>query len=404
MTYTLSPTDNIIEKLNALKTGDVAIIPGGVYKLGKTGDVQIRLDNLSGVTIQGSNVVFDLSDAVITGGYCYGFLLNNCHDVTIKGIRVTNLKQPANGWPLFGWVNQNCTGLRISVCEVDNIGGQGFFDSNSNGTYYLNCDSHHNADPFSRTPYNGSNGFSVTGGSTSTNITYDGCRAWLNSDDGWDFYGVDGNFTIKNSWSFWNGYIPGKVVVGDGSGFKLGPTSTKLGLVRTLTGNLAFENVAKGFDQNNANCEMLIANNTSYKNGVGFSFGYNLNTLINSKNNISFDETPYAGDNVKGTNNSWNGLAPTALDFKSLSSLGCDGKRGADGSLPILPFMRLATAKLAGLGAYPDFAVTSEKVTKWKGHVYSDGTMSTAKAVNLKKNWIGDVIRYTDNTTEFKTN
>ena len=84
----------------------------------------------------------------------------------------------------------------------------------------------------------------------------------------------------------------------------LGPTETNESttLLRILTNNLSFENRTKGFDQNAANCQMNIYNNSCYNNGTSgdaaYSFGYNLGTTINSKNNLNYTTTGssnYAG-------------------------------------------------------------------------------------------------------------
>ena len=65
------------------------------------------------------------------------------------------------------------------------------------------------------------------------------------------------------------------------------------------------------------------------------------------KNNISLaseqGELRYWGANTFNTNNSWSPVySVSAADFVSVSSVGMDGPRQADGSLPVTNFMRLA--------------------------------------------------------------
>ena len=351
------------EKLkDVMVAGDTAYIRGGTYTVAKSAATSVRCDlrgiagtSGSHITISaypGETPILDLSDVLLTVTDGYG-LYTNGNYIDYIGLRVTGLAQnsggPNPGEPLWGWINENATGITVTRCVVDNIGGQGFFESATNGTYYLNCDVYYCSDPYSGSPYGGSNGFSATGnGNTATNITYEGCRAWWISDDGWDFFGIDGYVTIKNCWSFWNGYIPGTfTLAGDGCGYKLGPTETNqsANLKRVLTNNLAFENRNTGFDQNNANCKMNIFNNTAYANvsGSGFSFGYNLGTPISSSNNASLNNnSTFAGTNIQGNNNSWNGsVTITTGDFITVSSAGVTGSRQADGSLPNLNFLKL---------------------------------------------------------------
>ena len=120
----------------------------------------------------------------------------------------------------------------------------------------MNCDSHHNADPYtgnagtSNPNYGWSDGLE-SAGLTSDNNAIDGCRFWSNSDDGLDLRFANGHWTIKNTWSFWNGFIPGTPTSGgDGVGYKLGgkrpPASTDT--LRTITNSIAFGNKGSGFD------------------------------------------------------------------------------------------------------------------------------------------------------------
>src|SRR5665811_1194131 len=83
----------------------------------------------------------------------------------------------------------------------------------------------HNSDPVGDLAYGGSDGFESGsyGSNTSTNIIFRGCRAWSNSDDGWDLRQADGVYTLENCWAFWNGYREDGVTQGgNGEGLKLG--------------------------------------------------------------------------------------------------------------------------------------------------------------------------------------
>jgi hypothetical protein len=371
-TYYVSPTGNDAnpgnidapfatwEKLSSILTaGDLAYIRGGTYRVNKAAnaDVRVRLSNLNGTSADpiriyaypGESPVLNLDNILVTEWSNYGVYLQNSSYVHVKGLRVTGLAQHTSGNVVWGFTlaySNNCT---IEQVEVDHIGGQGFNSFHSSDILYKNCDAHHLDDRYSAYAWNGSNGFSASSGdNTSTRNTYDGCRAWWVSDDGWDFFACDGFFTIKNCWSFWNGYQPGTfTTAGDGAGYKLGPTTNKsTTLLRVLSNNLAVENRAFGFDQNDGNCIYNLYNNTSYKNQIGFFWSYHPSLQNISKNNISLsDATNYAGTSITGDHNSWNGGVSLANDdFMSISTSGIDGARSADGSLPQINLLRLASS------------------------------------------------------------
>ena len=255
----------------------------------------------------------------------------------------------------------------------------------------LNCDSHDNFDyklVGSGGPDYGGNadGFAdkqYTGGG---NI-YRGCRAWNNSDDGWDFYqrvNEAGTVTViencvcynngpkeydmrnhpryetDKSWfqqfegsgmqvTFRKSETPVTVTIehylnnGNGNGFKLGGGYTN-NVVRVVN-SLAVANIERGFDQNNNNGTMEIYNCTAYKNGSDFNFSTEDNGVLTIKNCL----TP-GGDHVfkcrevTDENNSWNisGISCTEADFQSLDYVSqILYPRKADGSLAETPLLRL---------------------------------------------------------------
>ena len=74
----------------------------------------------------------------------------------------------------------------------------------------LNCDAYGNYDDFSEGPKGGNvDGFGghVMSPADTGNV-FRGCRAWLNSDDGFDLINNRAAFVIDSCWSFLNGYQP----------------------------------------------------------------------------------------------------------------------------------------------------------------------------------------------------
>jgi len=94
---------------------------------------------------------------------------------------------------------------------------------------------------------------------------------------------------------------------------------------------------------------MVLYNNTSFRNAIGYAFHYTYNGGdVILRNNISFANTtaPYylRTSNITQDHNSWNGgVSLTSADFVSLDDTGADGSRQSDGSLPNLNFLKLVS-------------------------------------------------------------
>jgi len=201
--------------------------------------------------------------------------------------------------------NNNDTGIQIS----------------NGGSYnlVLNCDSYMNNDPLT----NGENadGFAAKLGIGPGNI-FRGCRAWNNSDDGYDMYEAADTVLVDNCWAFRNGYnIWGfQNFAGDGNGFKLG--GNYFADPHKIIRSVAFDNPNKGFDQNNNTAGITVYNNTAWGNG---SRNYSFPTQPTSgshvlKNNLSFDGVNQIAGNTIQEANSWQGFTVTSADFRSLDS------------------------------------------------------------------------------------
>ncbi len=208
---------------------------------------------------------------------------------------------------------------------------------------------------------------------TGTTNTYIGCRAWENSDDGWDFYAVQGESVIKDSWCFRNGPAEydltdfpryetdkafldgfknietGKIIVknyGNGNGFKIGGGTTSGSTTDWAINNIvvtncvSFENKVKGFDQNNNHGTMTFYNCTGYKNAPNYGFSNATATSLTVQNCISASNKgsdsfkPSAGTK---TFNNWNvspKITVADTDFQNVDLSNAYANRNADGSLP----------------------------------------------------------------------
>ena len=94
--------------------------------------------------------------------------------------------------------------------------GPGLFIAEGGHNLVLNCDSHHNYDP----DKGGENADGFGGHSRMEGNVFRGCRAWFNSDDGYDLIHARGLHRIEHCWAWSNGFVPDtNQRVGNGGGF-----------------------------------------------------------------------------------------------------------------------------------------------------------------------------------------
>jgi len=237
---------------------------------------------------------------------------------------------------------------------------------NKGGAYttVINTDSYNNYDP----KKNGSmaDGFASKQTQGAGNVFY-GCRAWENSDDGFDTFDSPEAVVIDESWAFRNGINlwGDSAFAGNGNGFKLGGNSA---LQRnSITRSVAWGNPKKGFDQNSNTGGVTLYNNTSYKNGINYGFGQPVASGQKHvfRNNISLSGTSADSiANATSSNNTWNSLSASSSDFASVDTSLATAARNANGSLPTNNLFRLSAGSalinkgvnvsLPYLGSAPD--------------------------------------------------
>jgi uncharacterized repeat protein (TIGR02059 family) len=373
-TYYISPSGNDIypgsisqpfytltKAFSVASAGDVIYMRGGTYHFSSRQELiskSCSSDNpLNILNYPGETPEFDFVNSSLT----IGIIMRDVDYIHVKGIRVTNISQPDNTHVgLYGLIlADNVTNCTIEMVEVDHIEGTGVaIAGNTHDDLFLNCDSHHNADPNpggEGVPYGGSDGF-WSASTSATNITFRGCRAWFNSDDGWDLRLANGEYVIDNCWAFWNGFIPDSWDDGgNGDGYKLGGKTSPgtNDILRKLTNSIAFKNRGTGISPEPDNQDMILGvemyNCTAYDNAVSWGNGintgaYNNYTII--KNCIDYNnngKTAWVWASAEHSHNSFDlSVTVSDADFLSLNSDGMDGSRQSDGSLPYLNFLRLA--------------------------------------------------------------
>lgn len=177
-----------------------------------------------------------------------------------------------------------------------------------------------------------------------------GCRAWGNSDDGFDTYGNTDPVIIEHSWAFANGIdiwgssfwaSLGATFKGNGNGFKIGGSNAAQR--NTVSHSIAFGNPANGFDLNSNTAGQKIYNNIGYQNGRNYDF----DTSSTSEDHIFRNNISLAGKasdtfiNADSAFNSWNSNSANNGDFINLDTSIAKVERNADGSIPDTGLFRL---------------------------------------------------------------
>jgi MYXO-CTERM domain-containing protein len=355
--------------------GDTVWIRGGTYMIttprSASAGIQLSKSGTSDTNrikfwaVAGETPVFDFAMMQISAnGYTNGFSVSGSW-LHIRGLEIKNVPMLTNSnngmsasgsnniFELLNFHHNNGTGLFIS-------GGMG-------GNLILNCDSHDNYDPTS-SQGDGQNadGFGVHYQEQGNPTTIIGCRAWWNSDDGYDLINHEISVTIENSWAMGNGYTNSGMDVpadGNGTGFKAGSSET--GVRHFIRGSLAWGNRGNGFYANHSLGGNTWYNNTSINNGTQYnmlatdpvdSSGTKVilmgDKVHRMRNNIGFPNRNSNMEGVDTASNSWDlMLTPANADFLSVMDTGFMGPRQADGSLPVIDFMRLsATSKFIDRG------------------------------------------------------
>lgn len=372
---------------SAVNPGDAIFVRSGTYTVSTTVNItkagtaekhMVLSVYKPDMKTANSRPVFDCSSMTMTNNN-KGFLLTNASYWDIYGIVIRSAGD--NGMYVTGTGNTS-----ITFCDFIRNRDTGLqLGGGSHDIEVINCDSYENADRGSNPRATGGNadGFSPKM-DVGDNIWFRGCRAWGNTDDGWDGYlrGTAENMTtyLEDCWTFRNGYywLDGSTnSTQNGNGFKMGGSDTKdrahnFVLVRCLS----FDNKAKGFDQNANAGSIYLYNCTAFRN-LGSDYG--LNSLTRGikykagaelvlKNNLSLGakgvDLPAASTATRKMVTEANSFltAVTSPEILSVDTAGVTGIRSVDGSLPAIKFMHL-NKSAAPPHSYIDKGVPLPEVT-----------------------------------------
>ncbi len=353
-----SPFFTLNKAWSVVRAGDVIYARGGIYKFNSrqnlTGKKGTSSDTIKIEAYDGERPVFTKSSGFTTPSWPVCLIYISTDYIHLKGLEVSYFTQKSSTiW--YGIAACGANNNKFEEIKSHHNGHGMVIRDESNHNLVLNCDFHHNYDPLTAGDgYGNADGLEVGYQSGSMENTIKGCRLYNNSDDGVDLWNNNGNVIIDGCWSWNNGYREDvRTKGGDGGGFKFGATTTASGseFKRTVKNCISVYNRTKGFNQNGAKVKFYFYNNLAYKNPQGVVF-YTDNLPNVFKNNVCFDNSSnWVGDYSNSTkdHNSYDpvlsssGPTVSASDFISVDTTGISRKRQADGSLPDINFLKLAS-------------------------------------------------------------
>lgn len=227
-----------------------------------------------------------------------GGLTINANYVTVRNIVVTGANDTCILMQGTGGLVENVLTYECADTGIQISSGGDYEGSGTNNTV-RNCDSHSNYDV--QCQGENADGFAIKEG-TGTGNSFIGCRAWNNTDDGFDLYAWTSTVHIENSWAF-DQCATNEDSGSDCNGFKLGGDEV------SATHDLVD----------------LIAVGNSRATGNGFTENSNPANLSCSGTCASW------GNNVDV--DSVSGVSTSPIGDADVNSMKADSARNADGSL-----------------------------------------------------------------------
>jgi len=349
----------------------------------------------------GERPVFDLSNVKpankrISVFYLYGSYLH-FKNFEIVGTQVT-IKTHTQSECFTGRNGNN--NIIEDVAMHDGM-AIGVYLAKGSNNLVLNCDAYNNYDTVSEGGKGGNvDGFGCHVAAQYTGNVFRGCRAWCNSDDGFDLINNYAPVKFDNCWAFYNGYQNYTTITpGDGNGFKAGGYGSKIQTDvieaprNTIENCIAYHNKANGFYANHHLGGDNWYDNSAYLNKYNYDM-VNQSSWDNGSdvdgyghvlaNNLSFKGSK--GDylyisTTKCTllNNSFlpTSYVVSASDFESTDYTQLAASRQADGSLPDITFLKLKpTSKL--YSAKMGYQFNAGEITGINGIVTSASSPVTA--------------------------
>lgn len=349
-----------------------------VFALEKAGTAEHRTCYMG---YPGERPVFDFSALMLDGKHHFAAFYLGADYVHLRNFDIVGV--PVR---IKGHTQSECVSARRgSHCIVEDIAMHdgmaiGYYQKRGSHNLVVDCDAYNNYDDYSEGPYGGNvDGFGCHVFDTfEVGNVFRRCRAWRNSDDGFDLISCAAPVEIDHCMAFYNGYCPSSnpadtvnfVSAGDGNGFKAGgwgmnKRKTKCPDVcpsHYIHHSLAYRNKAHGFYANHHLAGNTWENNTSCGNRSNYNMLNRKNTFEaidvpgydhSLANNVSwtFTDASLGGhlinidpDRITLTNNSFapsvSSVEVTAEMFVSTSVSLLFTRRLPDGRLPSIDFLR----------------------------------------------------------------
>lgn len=375
-----------------LSAGDTLFIRGGVYHISleevmRDDGFYMRVCNLtkSGTKKQricyfgypGERPIFDFSAIKSSKRRISAFHIS-CDYLHLRNFEIVGVQVG-----IKGHTQSECFSIRGGNHNI--IEHVAMHDNMAIGVYLtagadnliLNCDAYCNYDDYSEGIRGGNvDGFGAhTKDPKDTGNVFRGCRAWWNSDDGFDLINCSSVVSIENCWSFYNGYQPNTLLqAGDGTGFKAGGYGMKRKVkdldvvpMHVVKYCIAYYNRNKGFYANHHLGGIVWQNNSASMNPSNYCMLNRVSSEICKdtvgyshvlRNNVSF-EPRSVGKHIidvdwtrcEAVNNSFYPKAqhPSADDFLSVDALWLVSPRNSEGSLPDINFLKAKRESLIGI-------------------------------------------------------
>jgi hypothetical protein len=258
---------------------------------------------------------------------------------------------------------------RLSMHDGQAIG---LYHVRGSDNLFLNCDAWNNWDYTSEDGKGGNvDGFGCHPTKGSTGNVFRGCRAWFNSDDGYDCIAAQESVTFEHCWALYSGFSSKFERLGDGNGFKAGgygsmPVDRMPNPIprHTVRFCVAVGNKNNGFYGNHHPGGSDWFNNTAFHNGINFNlqgrladnhtevdgYGHKLRNNVSYQSRTDLAHADMAKCDI--ANNFWDlGLKLTDKDFQSVDEKELLQPRQKNGDLPVVRFLHPAEASpLLGRG------------------------------------------------------
>jgi hypothetical protein len=370
------PFATVLRAQQAVKAGDTVFLRGGTYAIKESQIARrqgifayvIPLDKsgekdrpITYRAYKDERPVFDFSAVKPEGLRVYAFSVTGSW-LHFVGIEVTGVQVTAKNHTQSICFESNGSHNVFERLAMHDGQAIGIYHVRGSDNLFLNCDAWNNWDSTSENGKGGNvDGFGCHPSPGSTGNVFRGCRAWFNSDDGFDCINSFEAVTFDHCWAAYNGYSTKFESLGDGNGFKAGGygrTTASSRVPETIPRHVvrfcvAVGNKANGFYANHHPGGSDWFNNTAYHNGNDFNMlGRRLDTHTDVdgfghklRNNLGYKARGKEVDKIDAAkcdaaHDSFDsGLMLTNKDFASLDEGEFTRPRQANGNLPVIRFL-----------------------------------------------------------------